>query len=231
MKKILIIIFSLFIFTINVNAENIRIDRLGLDIDIPNDYTCITRDTTATIDLSSTGMNKYSYRQYMIDNYMYLDTIGNENYKLYIRAVKNPGTDFLIDNQIDDAILGLSKSTKQQEYKKLYTKKLQVIRFIEKDSNSNKAIIDYFTAYKNIIITFTVESNKDKFDNSEIEQFDKIATSIRLDGTGKIEESNINKDGLDKFDNKKNTNIFNILVTIFSIIIIVITLIVTKKRK
>ncbi len=225
-KKRLFLILVLILFSSNIYAKDYHIDNLGLDIDI--DYNnVITRDNYLDSDLSVTNYNnKYSYYQYMNDNYVYLETYNN-NINFMIRAIENPGIeDFTLERDVTDDVVSLSKKVNESTYSLLELDEFKLIRFVYKDNTNNIYFDEYFLSWKDVFYTFTFKSNNE-FSSTDITNCDNIMKTLKLTGNGKVIKSNIYKDGIDNKSDDYNT--LNTCISI-SIILIIIALIIRKIR-
>lgn len=225
-KRYLLLILVLILFSSNIYAKNYHIDSLGLDIDI--DYNnVITRDNYLESDLSITNNNnKYSYYQYMNDNYIYLETYNN-NINFMIRAIGNPGIeDFSLSQDITSDISSLSRKVNESTYSLLELDEFKLVRFVYYDDNNKIYFNEYFLSWKDVFYTFTFSSNNE-FSSVDINSCDNIMKTLKLTGEGKVIKSNIYEDGIDT-KNKSNSTLSTCIF--ISIILIVSAIVIRKIR-
>lgn len=214
MKKVLFLL--LFILLIPFTASALEINSLGLkakDIDGINIYT--------RAELTD------SYTYYVNNIYAQGE---NDNYKVYIRSIKNPiEYDYIPSADLTDDVFGLISNVNTNEYSYLTTDSYKWIRFIYKTKESNIQLLEYYLSYKDIFITVTFECKNTEFSFDEKNKMDEFVKSIQLTGEGQAEVSHIYLEGI---DTKPFTIKYFLLIEIVvCVVAILITYLVTRKKR
>ena len=212
MKKVIILLLALFI-TFG-NAKALEIKSLGLKAKDSTEFTFKTRD-------------EYENKYYMQAHDIY-GIFENDDYKAYIRAIKNPGyKDYATDTDLTDDMFALLRNTNQNEYSYIKGKEFKWISMNYKQNDIN--LVEYYLSWKNLFITITFQSKKGDFSNEKVALFNTFVRDVQLDGKGEVEPTHVLLSGIDKYKEPEKKNYLPLIIG--CLVAIGLTYYITRKKK
>ena len=229
MKRILLII-GLFILTIsNVNA--ITIERLGVTIDMPQEYTIMTRENIKEFNLEELNINYYEKMYFYDVNNIYLESISDNDVTIYLRAIKNPGiNNYTKDTDFSSEVFKVLKHGKNKTlYNVLNDKQKWMIVVYNDENHNNKQVIDCFLSWNDLFITITFQPKGDTLPKDYRKTVESILKTVKVTGNGKVEAPFVLLDKIDVKPKKDYTKI--IVISIICFVAIIVSLVATRKKR
>ena len=201
-------------------TRTVQVPELGLSVEIPDDYYCLTRETRAEDPAyEKAGIPKETIDQYMEENSIYLDAWGSPGmYEITLIQAPDSGIDF---SAIDGSAVRQSKDFLKEaleaggfemtscDYYKNKTAAFIKTEFFGKENGRDVRKIMYTTSLKDKSLCFTLSIYTENAGKEGERLIKTVIDSIKLSG-GKADKNGSGKAGGTLYKDTKNNVVFTV---------------------